>query len=247
MSKNEIRSAGGFGESRTFAAEEGTFEAPPVYHMNGLPIPPELAHAIPFANTDEGIAERMARPGPTSSGITVTGDETDTSRAAAKFLDQTQSDLERGKFEPMSAEAQRAYYKGGMTTNAKPWDANSEMRRLMEVHRPSDGHRMRWKSDRVTEAMGLQGYQPVNDGKGGLVRFGASALCSVPADVAAAMERDFADKAPTPASAIESHVEQMRTARVNGSPAVSAGALAKAHSAGAIGLQEQRGGFRDES
>lgn len=37
-------------------------EAHPTRHMGGKPIPEEVEHLIPYENTDEGIAERDAKP-----------------------------------------------------------------------------------------------------------------------------------------------------------------------------------------
>lgn len=45
-------------ESPIFRNTERVEVQHPVLHVNGVPVPPELAHAIPYANTDEGRAER---------------------------------------------------------------------------------------------------------------------------------------------------------------------------------------------
>lgn len=57
-------------------AEAESIGAPPVLTVGGKPIPSDVAHLIPFANTDQGIAERQARPGPTAM-VEVVSDQWD--------------------------------------------------------------------------------------------------------------------------------------------------------------------------
>lgn len=49
-------------ESPVFRDAARPREARRVLHVNGIPVPEELAHAIPYENTDEGVAERLDRP-----------------------------------------------------------------------------------------------------------------------------------------------------------------------------------------
>ena len=62
-SKESITSTG-LGESRIFVAppDDPMREELPIRTVNGVPIPPELAHAIPYENTDQGIEERAMQP-----------------------------------------------------------------------------------------------------------------------------------------------------------------------------------------
>lgn len=70
MPKERITSTG-TGESRIFSApaDDPMRVEPPVRTVNGVPIPPEFAHAIPYDHTDQGIAERAAQPKAWSSGF----------------------------------------------------------------------------------------------------------------------------------------------------------------------------------
>jgi hypothetical protein len=212
----KIQSAGGIGESKVFAAPSS--EERPVRHINGVPIPPELAHQTPYALTDEGKAEAAARPGPEPSGISVLTDETRPGRHAERFKDAAS---------------------GGM-----PWDRANEMRRLMEEHRPAVDAKMRWLSDDVNSKLGTRGYQVVKDERGEPVRFGNSVLGTVPGEVARTMEQHFIDRSPKVEEVKAAHEEQMRRGLVNGVPAVSSAAIEQGTARALAGLQDQ-GGFRD--
>lgn len=214
----ENKSAGGIGESKVFTAPEGTFDDQPVLHMGGKPIPPELLHAVPWANTDEGIAEAEARPGPRAS-VEVLSDETMPGRHAQRFKESAEQ--------------------------GKPWLAGNEMMRLMDVYRP-EGHKVRFLADEVNKKSGLRGYQVVKDEHGEPVRFGNSVLGSVPDKRAREMERDFAGSLPNAESVSESHLEQMKAGSVGGAPAAPAEFFRDAQARGVGGLQQtQGGGFRE--
>lgn len=217
MSK-ENKSAGGVGESKIFVAPEGTFPDPTILHMGGKPIPPELLHAVPWANTDEGIAEAAARPGLRAS-VEVVSDETSPGRHAERFRESA--------------------------LQGKPWLAGNEMMRLMEAHRP-DGHKVRFLSDAINATTGTRGYEVVKDAKGDPIRFGNSVLGSVPEYRAQEMERDFADRMPKAQAPAEAHLEQMKSGRVSGAPAAPAEFFKNVGTHDIAGLQQTTGGgFRE--
>ena len=72
MPAKKIKSAGGFGPSKTFNCAEGSLGVSAVdrmlqYHINGVQIgemnlDPAVLSALDFFATDEGIAEKNARP-----------------------------------------------------------------------------------------------------------------------------------------------------------------------------------------
>lgn len=68
-------------------------EAPSRLTVNGAPIPPELLSAIPYANTDQGLAERLAKP---TAHATVTRD------ALSKRIEE-RADFRRESLEPWEA------------------------------------------------------------------------------------------------------------------------------------------------
>jgi hypothetical protein len=65
-------------ETAAIAGTEGEqWEETPVLTLGGKPIPPEVAHLVPYANTDQGIAERKAKRTHEPSGITFGRDPVD--------------------------------------------------------------------------------------------------------------------------------------------------------------------------
>jgi hypothetical protein len=128
--------------------------APTGLTVNGQPVPPEFAHVIPFANTDQGIAERNARDivredagrakvvaGPFEKGLEKMGDE--------QFLDT---------------------------------DPFKETVAPFRERQP--GFSFKMLSERVIQKRGLRGFEVVKDEKGDPVKCGGMILGRMPQDLA---------------------------------------------------------------
>lgn len=80
--------------------------------VNGKPIPAAFAHAIPWEHTDQGIAERAARPHAVSAVLT-----NPVTQRIGEYADQLQAGME-------------------------PWEADDPLRVVSEAHRkPGERHR----------------------------------------------------------------------------------------------------------
>ena len=62
---------------KTVARKPPQRETGSEFTVNGKPIPTHFAHAIPFAYTDQGLAEKAAKADPTSHHVRVTADAFD--------------------------------------------------------------------------------------------------------------------------------------------------------------------------
>lgn len=186
----------GFGESRVFAAPEGTFvrqgdvnpEIPPVeeWTVNGEPIPAAFAHAVPFANTDQGrkmIEDGMLlvdhRP---RVQVTASAEEkADMARARGEDPGTTAS--RRPKIEGFDRAIQQRIDAGEDGDETMPWECADPQRDIVEKHVPP-GFAARFLSDRIVDKLGLRGWKPVIGKDGRPVKMASQTLAIMPAEKA---------------------------------------------------------------
>lgn len=176
MPAKKARSTG-VGESRAFVAEPGTFPAEldwSTLTVNGEPVPENVRHLIPYAQTDQGRADADA--GRVEGHVRVLSDETDSARR--KYRDE----LEAGH--PIeSAEALM--------------EVHDPLKPIMDANLPP-GHRGLFMSERKCDREGMRrgvlDYQPVmKDGQ--RVKHGSLFLASVPERLATAADKHYKAKA----------------------------------------------------
>lgn len=160
-------SAQGVGESRTFAAPEGTFEESPILnmHVGGVLVrdmPISAQGRILHQQTDEGIA--AANEGKSDIRVSVG--------------DPLKKQLARKKDEVLNV---------GMET----WEASDPMKEVIAQHgRP--GFRNRFLSDATVKNKGLRGWQPVIvDGEP--VKLGGMTLGEMPEGKARARNAHYSE------------------------------------------------------
>ncbi len=101
--------------------------------VGGQPIPENMRHLFPYANTDQGIAEREAER------------EAKPRASASVTRDQHYKSLERF---------------GDSRLAREPWEGADVMQEIIDAHLP-EGHRPKFLSDRVVKRQGLRGWKPV--------------------------------------------------------------------------------------
>lgn len=153
----------GVGESKRFNAPEGTFEPVPELHVGGVPLSDlgEAAAAIPYGNTDEGIAERMAKPHAVTQ---IVRDELDNKIA------------ERRDF--LSNES------------LEPWEAPDPMLELTNRH-IVPGMRPKFLSPEKVRMAGTRGFEVVKDERGDPVKLGNMILGQMPEAKAIARNKHY--------------------------------------------------------
>lgn len=117
-----------------------TAAAERVLHVNGKPVPEEFAHAIPYAMTDEGIAERNAnRDEP--SGVSVVRDAWDNALARGADLD----------------------------TPHEVWEAENPLQHAIDraTGGKDDGYSYKLLSERICDRKGMRRFEPAMDAKTG--------------------------------------------------------------------------------
>ncbi len=134
--------------------------------INGKPIPPEQAHTIPSGMTDDGIAERNARPNRRPSVGTVTREP-----SFDKQLDRMSRAVFMGDdpFQEVIARQREADEAGG------------------------EYNRYRVLSDRVVQKKGLREWEPVVNDKGDPVKVAGMTLSRMPTDIALQRDKHYED------------------------------------------------------
>lgn len=162
MAAKKARSTG-VGESKTFVADPGTFPVEMDWStltVNGEPVPENVRHLIPYAQTDQGRAEADANR--VEGHVQVMSDETDGARR--KYRDE----LLAGH--PIDSDAELM-------------EVHDPLKPLMERHLPK-GERGLWMSERKCDREGMRrgvlDYEPVLDADGQRIKHGSLFLASVP-------------------------------------------------------------------
>ena len=195
---NEQRRAGktamsaGIGESRIFAAPEGTFDPPGILdcHVGGAPItgfPPEVQVRILYAQTDEGIAAAVKSTINAVPGVQILSDPLD------KVI------LERRDFRE---------------SNLESWEAPDPMKDLADRY-VAPGMRPKFLSQDNIARGKTGGFQPVIDEKGNPVRLGTLTLAEMPVARVVKRNEHYAEKGNAQLREIQEqfHTEQERFQR----------------------------------
>lgn len=173
--KEKAPQSTGFGESKIFAAPEGSFEQTVDWSkmtVNGEPIPEAYWGLIPYAHTDEG--REKFNEGKEMPRVQILSDEVDSSVR---------------------------HYRDDLRDSIPLIENNDPLRRIVEKYTPA-GHRGLMMSEKKCDKEGMQRgvleYEPVmvmKDGKLERVKHGGMFLGSVPESHAKAAEKYYADKA----------------------------------------------------
>lgn len=252
----------GVGDSKIFAAPEGSFPAGEQLTVNGKPIPAEFAHAVPFANTDQGrklMAEGGVIADQEGSRVQVTAAAEDKARVGRARGDRSAPKIDpriKGLQFDQAIAARRS-------DNLQPWQTPDPMADLTDEHLP-DGFKARFLSDKVIKRRGMRGFQPVIDEKTGQpVRMADMIMGAMPADMASQRNEHYRREGEIRQQAAvdefnEGHDRMMHEARKQGvqlSPLSPGGAISGfspngqggyAGGAASIGLHQQRGNDGEE-
>jgi hypothetical protein len=175
MPKEKIQSAGGIGDSKVFVAPEDQrvpsgVDRMMAAHINGqlisdLNLGPEVLAALDWYATDEGIAEKNARPNVVEpSGIELGAD------GFTKALQQKKDDvLERGY---------------------DSYEARDPLREVAEQY-AKPGMRPKFLSEKKTKDGGNRDYEIVKDAKGDPVKVRGMLLGHIPETMAVARNRHY--------------------------------------------------------
>ncbi len=143
--------------------------------VNGQPIPEHLRIAIPYANTDQGIAEANATRNRTATKVSVT----------------PRNPNARIKPQATEFEKQLAERRDFRLNSTEPWEAPNAMAELAEQH-VGPGMRPHFVSQSKVTRDGLRGWNPVRDEDGNLVTLGASlVLAEMPEEKAQKRNQHF--------------------------------------------------------
>lgn len=180
MAKQKIMSAGGIGESKIFAApnaeKDAALEKMLNCHINGVEIralnlQPQVLAALDYWGTDEGIAERNARPNVRPpSGVELGKDAFD------KSLDQRRDDVkDRGM---------------------ESYVARDPLKEVAERYiKPESGMKPKFLSaSKIKDAGGTGDYEVVKDEHGDPVRVRGLVLGQMPVERAKARNRHFRER-----------------------------------------------------
>lgn len=160
----------GVGESKTFIAEPGTFPEPdPTLTVDGVPIPQNMVHLVPYDQTDQGRAENNAGKQP--ARVQIVRDDVD--KSVEHYRDDLLADLPLiENHDPLRLIVDKFTPPG--------------MRGLMMSKRKCDREGMR---------RGVLDYEPVlvdKDGKKERVEHGGMFLGAVPEQLAQRADKHYA-------------------------------------------------------
>lgn len=144
----------GRGNSKPHISSEPKERAEKVLTVNGEPIPAEFAHAIPYGNTDQGIAE---------------------------FNDQEFVRDDAGQVKIIADEFDQTIR--ARTDAVEPYEMPDPMKEIVEAH-VKPGFRGRFLAPRVIEKRGLRGYEIVKNDKGDPIRLANMVLGVMPEEKA---------------------------------------------------------------
>lgn len=153
------------------AQQAGAETQPGGLTVNGKPIPAEFAHAIVYAQTDQGIAEESAKRqarGVATPGIRVVASEFDKKMQA---------------------------YADDANNGPEPWEQSNPIEAAKARVAQPEGKAFHLFSDRVYEHSGSRGFVPERDVEGNLIKVGNMVLASMPAERAARREQHYKDLA----------------------------------------------------
>lgn len=165
-------------ESPIFRNTEREVKEQPVRHVNGVPIPPELAHAIPYDNTDEGLAEIREKR----------------THAMTEFL-----------ADPVDKQvsARRDF----LHDNDEPWMAPDPLKEVADAH-VQRGMRPKFLSPSKVDREGTRGWKPVAGKNGDPIRLGNLILAEMPEEKARARNRHYEGLGQTKLAEIQAEHEQ---------------------------------------
>lgn len=144
----------GVGDSKLHISSEPKETPGKVLTVNGKPIPTEFAHAIPYGNTDQGIAEFNEQE--------FVRDDAGQVKIIADEFDQTIR---------------------ARTDAIEPYEMPDPMKEIVEAH-VKPGFRGRFLAPRVIEKRGLRGFEVVKGANGDPVRLANMVLGVMPEEKA---------------------------------------------------------------
>jgi hypothetical protein len=218
--------------------------------IQGMPIPVEREHLVPYAATDQGRAEadaaRVAAGKPEPSGVKVVRDEWDNSLA------RYEENIYTG---PVKTRRDDATGTTHQYRDVKPnaWTVQDPLTEIAAPHkRPGFAHR--FLNDPVIEKLGMRNWEFVKDSEGKDVRNGGMRLARMPQEMKEARDRHYEELNNSRArdaqeKANEQQEQLLRQAAVEGEDVRGASALRPGevlrrqggNSEAFIGLQTTRG------